>query len=230
MLKITGTMMLVLMLTTMSASADWLTPDASDQSSSSETYLTAETTINGNGMFVPVPDTYHTNNMTYSSFSPGETGMMWLSSLGDTTPSIYYGFDDVVTLDTLKIWNFNDESQLDASIQEAQVRYTTDTGLPLANRTWKDAGTIVLARGTGSGYYAGNAPIDVATDLPGLDNVEITGLMLEVLDTYNSNGLGQAGLSEIHFEGEVVPEPATMGLLAVGGIAMLRSRRRRNKK
>ena len=226
MLKITGTMMLVLMLTTLTASAAWLVPTESDQSSTSEAYLTAATTINGNGMYVPIPDTYHTNNMTYSSFSPGETGMMWLSNLvGDAAPSVYYGFDSLVTIDTLKIWNFNDESQLDASIEEAQVRYTTDTGLPLASRTWIDAGTIVLTRGTGSGYYVGNAPIDATT--LGLDGVEITGLMLEVLDTYGSE---QAGLSEIHFEGEVVPEPATMGLLAVGGIAMLRSRRRRNKK
>ena len=177
-------------------------------------------------MYGPIPDTYHTNNMTYSSFSPGETGMMWLSNLvGDAAPSVYYGFDSLVTIDTLKIWNFNDESQLDAGIQKAQVGYTTDTGLPLASRTWIDAGTIELTRGTGSGYYAGNAPIDATT--LGLDGVEITGLMLEVISTYDSE---QAGLSEIHFEGEVVPEPATMGLLAVGGIAMLRSRRHRNKK
>jgi hypothetical protein len=226
MLKITGTMMLVLMLTTLTASADWLTPNDSDQSSSSETYLTAETTINGNGMYAPIPDTYHTSNMTYSSFSPGETGMMWLSELGDAAPSVYYGFNDLVTLDTLKIWNFNDESQLDASIEDAEVFYTAGAE-PLASRTWISAGTITLARGTGSAYYVGNAPIDIATELPGLENMEITGLMLEVLTTYGSN---QAGLSEIHFEGEVVPEPATMGLLAVGGLAMLRSRRRRNNK
>lgn len=227
MLKITGTMMLVLMLTTLSASAAWLTPTDSDQSSTHETYLTAETTVNGNGMYVPTPNTYHSNNATYSPFTPGVMGMMWLSENGDESPWVAFGFGDLVTVDELKIWNFNDNSQLSAGILEARVLYTTDTTLPLASRTWIDAGTINVARGTGSGYYGANTVINVATELPSLDGVGMTGVMLEVLDTYGST---QAGLSEINFEGEVVPEPATMGLLAVGGIAMLRSRRRRNNK
>ena len=225
MLKITGTMMLVLMLTTLSASAAWLAPANSDQSSSDEAYLTAETTVNDNGMYVPTPNTYHSNNATYSPFTPGVMGMMWLSENGDEEPWVAFGFDNLVTIDEMKIWNFNDQSQLSAGILEARVFYTTDTTLPLASRTWIDAGTIAVARATGSGYYGANTVVDVPTDLPGLDGMKMTGVMLEVLDTYGST---QAGLSEIQFEG--VPEPATMGLLAVGGIAMLRSRRRRNKK
>ena len=219
--------MLVLMLTTLSSSAAWIAPADSDQSSADETYLTAETTVNGNGMYVPTPNTYHSNNATYSPFTPGEMGMMWLSEDGDDEPWVAFGFGGLITVDELKIWNFNDQSQLSAGILEARVLYTTDTTLPLASRMWTDAGTIAVARGTGSGYYGANTVIDVPTDLPGLDGVEMTGIMLEVLDTYGST---QAGLSEINFEGTEVPEPATMGLLAVGGIAMLRSRRRRNKK
>jgi hypothetical protein len=227
MLKITGTMMLVLMLTTLTASAAWVTPTTSDQSSSHKTYLKADTTINDNGMYMPIPDMYHDNDMAYSLFTPGEEGMMWLSDTSDTAPSVYYGFADSVTIDQLTIWNFNDRSQLSAGILEARVLYTTDTALALKDRSWSAAGIITVARGTGVGIYEANTLIDVATELPGLNEVELTGIMLEVISTYGST---QAGLSEIHFDGEVVPEPATMGLLAVGGMAMLRSRRRRNKK
>ncbi len=225
MLKITGTMMLVLMLTTLSASAAWLAPTSSEQSTTQETYLTAETTINGNGLrFVD----YHNNNMTYDLPDTSEKGMMWLSEDGDVAGAwVAFGFDTSVTIDALTAWNFNDVSQLSAGIQEFRVLYTTETSSPLVSRTWIDAGTSTMARATGSNYYLPNTTIDVATQLPGLDGVELTGIMLEVLSSYGSS---QVGLSEIRFDGEVVPEPATMGLLAVGGIAMLRSRRRRNKK
>jgi hypothetical protein len=225
MLKITGTMMLVLMLTTLSASAAWLAPLESEESSSAETYLAAETTVNGNGMYSP--GTYHSRNSTYSAFTPGVMGMMWLSENSDTEPWVAFGFDTPVTIEEMTLWNYNDRSQLSAGILEARVLYTSDTTLPLEDRTWTEAGTITVARATGSEYYSANTVIHVAADLEDLDGEEVTGIMLEVLRTYGST---QAGLSEISFEGEVVPEPATMGLLAVGGIAMLRSRRRRNKK
>ena len=216
--------MLVLMLTTLTASAAWLVPTESDESSTQAAYLTAETTINGNGLrFVD----YHNNNMTYDLPDTSVMGMMWLSENGDADPWVAYGFDAQVTIEELVVWNFNDVSQLSAGIEEFRILYTTDTVLPLASRTWIDAGTGTMNRGTGSNYYLPNTTIDIATQLPGLDGVELTGVMLEVLSSYGSS---QVGLSEIHFEGEVVPEPATMGLLAVGGIAMLRSRRRRNKK
>jgi len=226
MLKITGTMMLVLMLTTLTASAAWapLTVDESDQSTTAADYLTAETTWNGNGLrYVD----YHNNNMTYDLPDTSVAGMMWLSEVGDVTEQwVAYEFTNAVKVKELTVWNYNDVSQLAASIQEFRVLYTTDTTSPLKDRSWENAGTATLARGTGNNYYLPNTTIDTAL-LDGLNDRAITGLMLEVISTYGSS---QAGLSEIHFEGEVVPEPATMGLLAVGGLAMLRSRRRRNNK
>jgi hypothetical protein len=224
MLKITGTMMLVLMLTTLTASAAWLTPTESDQSTLYASYLTAETTINGNGLRLV---DYHNNNMTYDLPDTSVEGMMWLSENCDAAPWIAFGFDGPVTIEGLTVWNFNDVSQLSAGIEDFRILYTTDTTLPLASRMWTLAGTSTLNRGTGSNYYLPNTSIDIATELPGLDGVALTGLMLEVVTTYGSS---QVGLSEIHFEGTEVPEPATMGLLAVGGLAMLRSRRRRNNK
>jgi hypothetical protein len=227
MLKITGTMMLVLMLTTLTASAAWLTPTESDQSTLDASYLTAETTINGNGLrFVD----FHNNNKTYNYPDTSEEGMMWLSETADVAGAwVAFGFDSPVTVETLTVWNFNHASDIEAGIKDFRILYTTDTTLPLASRTWTDAGTGTLDIATGLSYYKPNTSIDVATELPGLANVELTGIMLEVVTNYDSDS-DHVGLSEIRFEGEVVPEPATMGLLAVGGLEMLRSRRRSNNK
>jgi hypothetical protein len=220
MLKITGTMMMVLMLTALTASAAWVPLEVTswDESTVQASYLDAKATINKSGLrYVD----YHNNNMTYDLQDLSNQGTMWLSENVETPHWISFGFDTEVTVGQITAWNFNDLSQLSAGIQNFRVWYTQD---PTSQGSWVDAGTATLARATGSNYYQPNTTIDVS-DL--LGNIEITGLRLEVIDTYGS---GQAGLSEIQFEGNEVPEPATMGLLAVGGIAMLRSRRRRNKK
>ena len=226
MLKITGTMMLVLMLTTLTASAAWvpLTPIESDQSSMATPDLIAETTWNGNGLRY---GGLHNNNMTYDLQNLSAEGTMWLSEFGETDHWISYGFAGPVTIKELTTWNFNDLSLLPAGIQEFQIRYTQDaTTVALKDRTWSaPIGSDTLNPAAGSNYYESNTTIDAAD--VGLEGVVLTGLKLEVISTYGST---QAGLSEIHFEGTEVPEPATMGLLAVGGIAMLRSRRRRNQK
>ena len=218
--------MLVLMLTTMVASAAWVTPTESDQSSVAATNLTAETTIDGAGMRYV---NRHNYEMDSDSLDPSVKATMWLSEVGPVnTAWVAFGFETAVTIERIVAWNFNDYRLLTAGIQDFRILYTTDTTSPLKDRSWIDAGTSTMNVGTGSDYSLPNTTIVVsATDLPGLVDEEITGLMLKVISTYGSS---QAGLSEIRFEGEVVPEPATMGLLAVGGLAMLRSRRRRNNK
>jgi hypothetical protein len=231
MLKITGTMMLVLMLTTLTASAAWLVPTSSDQSSMATPDLIAATTWNGNGLRY---GDLHNNNMTYDLQDLSVEGTMWLSKFGEENHWISFGFEGPVMIEELTTWNFNDLSQLSAGIQDFRMWYTkSDTSVALKDRVWEKTWddndpplTLTLNRGTGSNYYQPNTTINIAAEVPFLEDMELTGLMLEVMTTYGSS---QAGLSEIHFEGKV-PEPATMGLLAVGGIAMLRSRRRRNNK
>jgi hypothetical protein len=234
MLKITGTMMMVLMLTALTASAAWVPLEVTswDESTVQASYLDAKATINKSGLrYVD----YHNNNMTYDLQDLSNKGTMWLSENVQTTHWISFGFETKVTVGEITAWNFNDLSQLSAGIQTFRVWYTQDpTSVDIEDRDWKKTWgdndpplTLTMNRATGSNYYQPNTTIDVAADLSLLNGIEITGLKLEVIDTYGSN---QAGLSEIQFDGNEVPEPATMGLLAVGGMAMLRSRRRRNNK
>jgi hypothetical protein len=229
MLKITGTMMLVLMLTALTASAAWvpLVPINADQSSMQASYLNADTTINGNGLRY---GDLHNNRMGYDLQNLAVDGTMWLSEFGEEDHWISFDFGAMVTIEEITVWNFNDISQLSAGIHDFYILYTQDAAsVPLADRSWEKAGTETqfetLNDGTGSNFYTPNTTLSAA--MVGLEGVVLTGLKLEVINTYGSS---QAGLSEIHFEGTEVPEPATMGLLAVGGIAMLRSRRRRNNK
>jgi hypothetical protein len=76
------------------------------------------------------------------------------------------------------------------------------------------------------GTYAGVATVNVATELPGVDNdlhIEFT----NILDALAAQ-VGDANLNLVfqpaRFEITLIPEPATLSLLMLGGLALLRRR------
>jgi hypothetical protein len=85
-------------------------------------------------------------------------------------------------------------------------------------------GAQVLGDGTGATGTGGGKLADGIYDLGG---VTARYVALEIMSRHNGNTdptVGRIGFSEAGFD--VVPEPATMSLLALGGLAMLRRKRR----
>ena len=138
-------------------------------------------------------------------------GHMWLSANGDEDPWVLFDLGDRYRLETIKIWNYNEAGALTTrGVSEFELFVSSD-GLDFRS--------------------LGIFDLDIA---PGLDDVDFSELLplnafdvqyviFDILD--NHGDASYVGLSEVHFHGVVIPEPATIALLALGALAALRRRR-----
>lgn len=126
-----------------------------------------------------------------------------------TLPPVVVDYDlgEAVTTSRLAFWNY---PHLDAGIVNFNVYTSTEAGF--------GASTLVgsfLAIDDGSGLGLPGNSVQV------FDLVDTTGRFIRI-DVISTNGNG-TGWSEVAFD--VVPEPATITLLALGGIAALKTGR-----
>lgn len=160
----------------------------------------------------------------YPSGLPGSGGT---TAPAGTTPGSHFaqfGFDQAYTLENLWIWNWNETTDpsynrfgwkhlgVDYSTDGATwTNFTTDTIIPIADGSPNMAASLILPLGGISAKYV------VLTN---------TGAFASAEENW-SNGafLADAGLSEVRFEIAPIPEPASLGLLAMGGVALLRRRK-----
>jgi hypothetical protein len=131
---------------------------------------------------------------------------MWLSGMGDATPSIQYAFDQVYKLDKVLIWNSNQliESFVGLGAKDITVETSTD------GAEWTQLADVPqVAQGTGQSNYTANTTISFA------------GVMAQYVRITINSGYGmlpQYGLSEVRFFYVPVyarePQPADGALLA----------------
>jgi hypothetical protein len=112
---------------------------------------------------------------------------MWLSGMGDATPSIQYEFDKVYKLDKLLVWNSNQmiEAFVGLGAKDVLVEYSADgvEWMALADATQ-------FSQATGAATYTANTSVDFGGALA--KHVKIT-----VNAGYGM--LPQFGLSEVRF-------------------------------
>jgi len=112
---------------------------------------------------------------------------MWLSGMGDPTPSIQYEFDKAYKLHQLLVWNSNQavESFVGLSAKDVVIETSTD------GETWVLLeGTPPFGQGTGQANYVANTTVDFAGTVAKFVKLTIT------------TGYGmipQYGLSEVRF-------------------------------
>jgi hypothetical protein len=159
-------------------------PSAVNATASSVNYqLEAIYSCNGNGLAGDL----HTNNIGGEPPPPGQ-GTMWLSNaIGGQW--IRYQFDDVYTLSSMWVWNYNQVTssggdRTERGIRDCTIEYSTD------GAAWSQLGSVhTFARADGSNTYAHNTEIDFG--LVQARHVRIT--------VINNHGGSTTGLSEVRF-------------------------------
>ena len=143
-------------------------------SSAQDEEMTADKTIDGSGL---------DELDRHSTGSPD----MWLSGMGDPTPSIQYEFDQAYKLHELWVWNSNQmiESFVGLGAKEVTIEVSTD-----ANDWTLVEGTPDFAQAPGAAGYVHNTTIDLG------------GVIAQYvrLTIHSGHGmLPQYGLSELRF-------------------------------
>lgn len=168
-------------------------------------------TIDGSGLNINGPGTH----------SNVPDGTMWLDAgngccgdAADTNPQITWDLGAVYDVDSMRIWNYNENSG-NPGVYTLRGIDTTDVYVSSNGVDYTKLGNITLNQAPGSATvdFSQIVPVNATaryvrftniTDFPGADNDFV-------------------GLSEIQFNS--VPEPASLGLLAIGAMGLLARRR-----
>ena len=152
---------------------------------------------------------------------------MWLSSgagFGGVDPDPTYTVDlgAVYGVTGLRVWNYNENSNNPAVFTMRGVR-DTNILISLDNVSYVPLGLFTVAQAPGNDSYAGDF-VNVAA-FNGGNPLPFRYFRLDIQSSWGGDN-SFYGLSEIMFEGTIVPEPGSALLLGLATVGLLSRRRR----
>ena len=169
--------------------------------------------INGNGMDTFGNDTHHIITST-----------MWLSNNANpATEWLEFDLGGAYDLTKIDIWNYNERiyaGLLPTNWTHGRGVLNMDILVAGSDHVFSNLMNVNLNEaGDGAPVFDSIAVSTTATQYVKFDiNTNLASLYPSIAQEY-------VGLSEVQFQGELIPEPATMVLLALGSIALIRRRR-----
>jgi hypothetical protein len=149
-------------------------------------------------------------------------GSMWLSTgdgFGgvDPDPAVTFDLGALYTIESFQVWNYNEfggGSDLSSrGVDAVTVEYGTTSALGSTV-----SGVDSFSQAPASDSYTGEV----------FDSFEPFNARHIRFDVDSNHGSGASfyGLSEVQFNGTLVPEPASLALMGLGGLMLLPQRRR----
>jgi len=168
--------------------------------------------VNGNGL---------TGGQHTSAVEPN----MWLSGGNgfggiDPDPSVTFDLGAVYTISSFHVWNYNEAPPLlvNRGVKGVSVEFGTTAGLGSTV-----PGITEFAIADGLNTYAGE-------DFSSFTPFNARFIKFDIASGINVGNWGDGstfyGLSEVQFDGVLVPEPGSFALLGLGGLALVLRRRR----
>lgn len=176
--------------------------------------------VDNSGLSSGADSSLVTPDQTHSS---GNELEVWLSSGAgfgevDTNPTVTIDLGAVYAVTALRVWNYNEAGFVSRGVQNTNFLVSTN------NSTYSSLGSHTLAIAPGSNSYAGQF-----VDLAALNSGNPLTFRYFQFDIQSNYGDVNSfyGLSEVMFEGTLVPEPSSAILLIVSASGLLARRRTR---
>jgi hypothetical protein len=171
-----------------------------------ESFLTAKKVTSSVGTFYTYSLTSLTDGVGLSSMSPGATHddaweHMWLADEGNVTGDLTFDFGSRYLIDTAYVWNYNSNMNYTRGAKTVSLFKSVD------GTNYQPVGGIYTIP-IGDGSPIAGTPI-------ALGGIDARYVRLSILSNHGDDYMG---LSEVHFAGHAVPEPATLLLLIAGAL------------